>query len=250
MYLLAVALLCCGGFLFMQFLKRQGADFSGLDPTLIPLYDFPDVWQNSAYLGSFCKIILGFIIVISVANDDNYRTLRQNIIDGLSKSEFWLSKLIHILVLSTTATVFLFILGLLMGGLYSNVEGYPHIFHSLDFILAYFLVLLTYLAFCFWIALLIPRVGLVIVGLFLYTIMFEPIFGLFLENFPHVYDTIRSSVSFLPVRSLYNLIPVPFPKYFLREFQEYVGFRETLIVLGWLMINLGLSYFILKKKDW
>ncbi|MBK8505845.1 MAG: hypothetical protein IPL46_28825 [Saprospiraceae bacterium] len=148
------------------------------------------------------------------------------------------------------ATIFLFILGLVMGGLYSNEEGYPYVLQSLDFVLAYFLVLLTYLSFCFWITLLIPKAGLVIVGLFLYTIMFEPFLGIFLENFPHVYDTIRSSVSLLPVRSLYNLIPVPFPKYFLREFQEYVGIRETVIVLGWLAVNLGLSYFILKKKDW
>ena len=250
MYLLSVALLCCGGFLFLQFLKRQGADFNGLDPTLIPLYDFPDVWQNSAYLGSFCKVILGFIVVISVANDDSYRTLRQNIIDGLSKSEFWFSKLIHIVVLSVSATIFLFFLGLLMGGLYSNEEGYPHVFHSLDFLWAYFLVLLTYLSFCFWIALLLPRAGLVIVGLFLYTIMFEPFLAIFLENFPHVYDVIRNAVKFLPVRSLYNLIPVPFPKFFLREFQEFVAFGDTLIVFGWLLINLGLSYFILKKKDW
>lgn len=250
MYAVVVALIVCGGQLFLQFLKKQGADFNGIDPTIIPLYDFPDIWQNMTYLGSFCKVILGFIVVISVSNEDAYRTLRQNIIDGLSKKEFWLSKLLLIFMLSTGATLFLWILGLIMGFFNSDSEGLRHTFESMDFIWAYFLVLITYLTFCFWITLLLPRTGLVIVGLFLYTIIFEPFLSLFLENFPHVTDFIRSLVAFFPVRSLYRLIPVPFPKFLLREFQEYVSLGETIIVLGWLSINLFLSYYILKRKDW
>lgn len=250
MYILVFVLITCGGQLFLQFLKAQGADFNGIDPTIIPLFDFPDLWQNMTYLGSFCKVILGFIIVISVANEDNYRTLRQNIIDGLSKREFWISKLLLILILSLGSTLLLFVLGLIMGSLNASPEGMRHMFHSMDFIWAYFLVLITYLTFAFWITLLLPRAGLVIVGLFLYTVIFEPFLALFLENFPHVTDFVRSAVAYFPIRSLYHLIPVPFPKFILREFQEYVSLRETLIVFGWLILNLFLSYLILKKKDW
>lgn len=250
MYLFVLVLITCGGQLFLHFLKKQGADFNGIDPTIIPLFDFPDLWQNMTYLGSFCKVILGFIVVISVSNEDSYRTLRQNIIDGLSKKEFWISKLLLIVVLSLGATLLLFLLGIIMGMINANPEGIRHIFESMDFIWAYFLVMLTYLTFTFWITLLLPRSGLVIVGLFLYTMIFEPFLAVFLENFPDVSDFVKASVAFLPVRSLYHLIPVPFPKFILREFQEYVTLGETIIVLGWLTINLFLSYFILRKKDW
>lgn len=250
MYVVVVTLISSGGQLFLQFLKKQGADFNGIDPTIIPLYDFPDIWQNMAYLASFCKVILGFIVVISVANEDNYRTLRQNIIDGLSQREFWMSKLLLIFALSLGATLLLFFLSVLMGTIYSDTQGMQNMFDSMDFLWAYFLVLVTYLVFCFWITLLLPRAGLVIVGLFLYTMIFEPFLALFLENFPHTHDFLKAVVPYFPIRSLYQLIPVPFPKFLLREFQEYVGIRETFIVIGWLGINLLLSYTILKKKDW
>jgi hypothetical protein len=250
MYVFWVMIITCTGMLFLQFLKRQGADFNGIDPTIIPIYDFPDIWQNMAYVASFCKVILGFLIVISVANEENYRTLRQNIIDGLSKKEWWISKLILIVVLSFLGTLLLFLLGLFMGTIYSHPDGLRDMWQCFDFLGAYFLVLLTYLTFCFWITLLIPRSGLVIVGLFLYTIMFEPFLALFLENFPHVYDFIRNAVPYFPIRSLYYLIPVPFPKYFLQEIKDFVPLKETFIVVGWLCLNLALSYSILRRKDW
>ncbi|MCB0685388.1 MAG: ABC transporter permease [Saprospiraceae bacterium] len=250
MYIVVVILITCGGGLFLQFLKKQGADFNGIDPTLIPLYDFPDIWQNMTYLGSFCKVILGFIVVISVANEESFRTLRQNIIDGLSKQEFLWSKLLLILGLSVGATILMFLCALLMGSLYSSSGGMQQVFQSMDFIWAYFLILLTYLCFCFWVTLLLPRTGLVIVGLFLYTIIFEPFFALFLENFPYISDFIRPSTAFFPVRSLYNLIPVPFSKFLLREFQEFVSLKETMIVIGWLGVNLFLCRLILHRKDW
>jgi hypothetical protein len=144
----------------------------------------------------------------------------------------------------------LFFLGLSMGLIYSHPEGLRDMWLCLDFLGAYFLVLLTYLTFCFWITLLIPRSGLVIVGLFLYTIMFEPFLALFLENFPHVYDFVRGAVPYFPIRSLYYLIPVPFPRYLLKEIRDFVPLKETLIVIGWLCFNISLSYWILKKKDW
>ncbi|NND32661.1 MAG: hypothetical protein HKN76_08730 [Saprospiraceae bacterium] len=250
MYGVCFLITTCGGMLFLRFLKKQGADFEGLDPTILPLYDFPDLWQHMAYLGSFCKVILAFVVVISVANEENFRTLRQNIIDGLTKQEWWLSKMLLILGLSLGGTILLFLAGMMMGLIYSHPEGYRHIFDCLDMLAAFFLVLVTYLTFSFWITLLIPKVGLVIVGLFLYTIMFEPFLALFLENVPQVPAYIKSVVPCFPVRSLYYLIPVPFPKFLLMEYRDFVPTKEIFIVLGWLIINLYLSHLILRRKDW
>ena len=93
MYFLGLILILSSGMLLMEFMKNHGAEFEGIDPTIIPLYDFPDVWQNMTYIATFFKIILAFIVIISVTNEIGYRTLRQNIIEGLSKWEFLKSKL-------------------------------------------------------------------------------------------------------------------------------------------------------------
>lgn len=250
MFVVVLVLSTCMGVFFLEYLKRQGADFDGIDPTIIPIYDFPDVWHNMAYMANIVKVVLGFVVVISAANEVSYRTLRQNIIDGLSKKEFWLSKLTLVFALSAFGTILLFALGLLMGSIYSHPEAMRFMFDHLYFVWAYFLILVTYLTFCFWVTLLLPRVGLVIVGLFLYTLIFEPFLGVFLENFPHLYDWMRSVAAFLPVRSLYHLIDVPFARYFLMPIQDYLRWDQVSIVVGWLVFNTGFSYYLLRRRDW
>jgi hypothetical protein len=100
LYFLGLLVVCSGGMFLLEYIKRTGGDFKGIDPTILPLYDFPDVWQNTIYVATFFKLFLAFIVIISICNDINYRTLRQNIIDGLSKKEFLISKFTLIFSLS------------------------------------------------------------------------------------------------------------------------------------------------------
>jgi hypothetical protein len=69
MYALSVVVICSSGMLLMAYIKRQGGEIEGLDPTILPLYDYPDVWQNITYVAMFFKVILAFIVIISVANE-------------------------------------------------------------------------------------------------------------------------------------------------------------------------------------
>ncbi|MDX1665852.1 MAG: ABC transporter permease subunit [Saprospiraceae bacterium] len=250
LYALGLSLVCSGGMFFLEYLRNQGANIEGLDPTILPLYDFPDVWQNIAYVASIFKVFLGFIIVISVSNDADYGTLRQNVIDGMSKKEYLGSKLLFMIMLSLAAGLLLFLIGLITGSIYAQEVDIGLIFRDLEFLLAYVLSVFTYLTFALWITLLIPRTGLIIVGLFMYTLIFEPILTLFLWEYPHTPETIKALVPYFPVYSVNHLIPIPFPRYILREIQDYVPQKATLIALGWLIVNVGLSYLILKRKDW
>ena len=82
--------------LFMRWLKNQGADFKGFDPTMIPLFDFPDVWQNLTFIMSIFNVLLAMIVIMSIYNEIEFRINRQNIIDGMSKWEWLKSKLAFI----------------------------------------------------------------------------------------------------------------------------------------------------------
>ncbi|SMD32419.1 ABC-2 family transporter protein [Reichenbachiella faecimaris] len=249
MYSIGVIIVCSGGMLFLNFLKNQGADFDGIDPTIIPIYDFPDVWHNISYVATFFKVLLGFIIVISIANEASYRTMRQNVIDGLSKKEFLQTKLLIIGILSISAMVLLFLIGLITGGIYSHILGWKYVFSDLQFLFAYGFEVFCYLTFALMIALLVRKSGLVIVGLLMYTLIFDPVAAKFIEHFPYIWDEIRFIKDYLPVTALNNLIHVPFMKYFFQEIQDYISWKELAIVSGWLMINIGLSYWVLKKRD-
>lgn len=250
MYALCVALVCSSVMWFFRYVKKQGGEFNGIDPTIIPFYDYPDVWQNLTYLGGFFKVILAFIVIISIANENTFRTLRQNVIDGLSFSDFLKSKLAFIFSLALVSTLLVWIIGLVTASIYSHVQGLEYMFQSTSFLLAYLLGLFTYLTFALMLALLIPKAGLVIVGLFMYTLVFEPMVATFIQYYDGTWEWLRPVPKYFPIMSVYYLIPVPFPRYVLMEIQDHVTLKETLIVVGWLIFNVSMSYLILKKKDW
>lgn len=249
MYFIGLILILSSGMFLMQFLKNQGAEFEGIDPTIIPLYDFPDVWQNMTYIATFFKIILAFIVIISVTNEIGYRTMRQNIIDGLSKWEFLKTKFALIIVLSFAATLFLFFEGLITGLIYSTVTDIQFIFSEMGFLAAYFLEVITFLSFALLIGILTKRAGFAIVLIFMYTLIFEPILTINFVHNPHIPEFLKLTAPFMPIMSLNNLISVPFQRYVFMEIQDFVAWKDVLIVIAWLVIYHASIYKLLDKRD-
>lgn len=249
LYLIAQLVITNGGIFVLEWLKSKGADFNGIDPTILPIYDFPDIWQNSTWLASFGNLLLSFIVIVSVNNELSYNTLRQNIIDGISKKEFLLSKFSLILFLAAACTLVLFGSGLVAGFMYSHVTEARFIFDELEFIAAYFLQLISICMFAFCIALLIKKAGFAIVFIFLYSAFLEPIATAIMEYAPFAKDYTAGFVKFFPVYSIRNLIDVPFPKYLFQEINDDVLWYEWLIVIGWIGIYMGFITWVLNKKD-
>lgn len=250
MYLLALIIICFGGTFFLEYLKSQGADFEGLDPTILPLYDFPDIWQNTTYLGSFLKVLLAFIVIISINNDQSYNTLRQNIIDGFSKKEYIVSKLLFIASLALISTLFLFLSGMINGAMYSHVWGAEYIFDEMEFLLAYWYDIVILCTLAFLLSLLIKKSGFVIIALTLYTLMFEPIAGVIMMEAPFMKDGIWPHlVPYMPIHAINDLIEVPFPKYIFREIEDNVTISAIARSTVWLLIYLVGITFILNRRD-
>src|SRR3977135_3165680 len=95
LYFFTLAFVTASG---MEFLKWIASFIEGCGQKInidrIPLYHFPDVWQNLVYISGLFKIVLAIMVVISITNEYQYRTIRQNIIDGLSRWQFLQSKLL------------------------------------------------------------------------------------------------------------------------------------------------------------
>ncbi len=250
MYLLALLVMTAGGAYLLEWLKQEGAEFKGIDPTIIPIYDFPDIWQNMTYLASFGIILLSFIIIISVNNDITYNTLRQNIIDGISKKEYILSKIMLILSLAFLSSLFLFVLGIIHGSIYSHVLELKFVFAELEFVAVYFYQIVLFCTMAFLLSLIIKKSGFVIVALFLYSLMFEPIIVTIFENAPYFRDGIMPViVDYFPIKSMNNLIKVPFGRYIFSEIQDFISIKALLISFGWFSFYLSSIIFILKKRD-
>jgi len=161
------------------------------------IFSFPNIWHNLAYLAGWFKLLLAVIIITLVINEFNYRTLQQNIIDGMSQWETIWAKEIIIVLLSLAATFVLTITILLLG---DNAAGVP-MFEGFEFVLAYFITLLLYLNFVYFLCVWIKRSGLVIAILLGYSIIVEPIITYYIADIPG---------NFFPMRVMSKMIPNPF----------------------------------------
>ena len=245
LYFVVLGLVSCSVMFFFEYITSQGAEFEGIKPTMIPFYDFADIWQNLTYLATYFKIFLGFIVVMSITNEYDYKTVRQNIIDGLTKWEFISTKLLVILALSLATTLFMFLVGLVMGWIYSPVQGASVIFANAEFLLAYLLDVTAFLAFALLVGMLIKRTGFAIVLLAFYSLFIEPIATtILMARYP---DLVL--YQYFPIRAINNLISVPFAKYAFREIQDFVAVKDVIVVGVYLAGFTFLNYWLLKERD-
>jgi len=237
-----VLLVILSGRMFLHSISLNGESVTKMvDPANIPIYQFPDIWHNITYVAGYLKFILAIYIIISITSEISYNTLRQNIMNGLSRMDFIISKLFLIVLLALGSAVFLFITGLIIG-LTSTPEIQLHdLIKYSGFIPAYFLLLTAYLIFALLIGLLLKRTGLAMGLLFLYTIIIEPIIVFRIKS-----DWIEG---LFPLKAINNLIHMPFGKYALREVQDYVAVKEIGIVLLYIVLFIFLINLLLKKRD-
>ena len=232
------------GMEFLKWMKRTFEDFGGdLNIYRIPLYHFPDVWLNLIWCAGLLKIILAVLVVISISNEFTYRTLRQNIIDGLSRSEFLMSKMQMNVLLSLMSVVMITVIALVTGLIYSPDIRWKWVIADIEFIPLYFLEVFMFLSYALMLGILVQRAGLTIILLLLSHAIEAIINANLIEDYIPVLE------DFLPMRSIWNLIEMPFARYALQEIKDYVDYKAVAIVVGWIIIFNYISYFKLKRSD-
>lgn len=138
------------------------------------IFDFPFIWHFNTFIAAFLKIFLAVIIVSMMANEYSYGTLKQNLIDGMSKKEFIISKVYTIIAFAAVSTLFVFIVSLILGLVFSSYDEMSIIFSKMDYLFAYFIKLIGFFSFCLFIGVLIKRSAFALGFLFMW-FMFEMI---------------------------------------------------------------------------
>ena len=241
-YFVFLGIVTMSGMEALTWLAEKGAKIDGFDVEKVPLYHFPDIWQNLTYVAQYFKLLLGIFIIISITNEFSYKTIRQNVIDGMSRAEFIASKVLFILGISIVSTVFVLLIGLLMGSIYSPEAEMAYMFKHINFNLAFFLATFNYLLLVMVIALIVKRAGLAIVILLVY-----PAFELFL-TIP-LPTSLEYLTEYLPYSALSNLIDIPFPKYVFMEIRDAVEWKDVLINIIYIPILIGLGYNSIAKRN-
>ncbi len=198
------------------------------------IFNFPEVWLNMAYLASWFKLLLAVLVVIYVTNDYSYKTLRQNIIDGMSKWEVVFAKELVILVLSFLAVILLILLTLILGNYQDNIS----IFSGSSIVLAYFFSLLLYLNFAYFLSSWLKKSGFVIGILFLYTLVIENLISFKLPE---------NITRFFPMNLIDKMIPNPLGKLFGQNIDSDFSVLNIGFCVFYSLLFIALNYWMLKK---
>jgi len=221
------------------------------------IFNFPYIWHFNTYVASIFKFFLLLVIVSMMANEYSNKTLKQNLIDGLSKKEFILSKFYTVVAFALVSTIFVFIVSLILGFIYSSYDEIGIVFSELEFLLAFFVKLLGFFSLGLFLGILIKRSAFAVGAMFVWFILESIIKGMLYWKYEPNAEKI---MQFFPLESMSNLINQPGSrlvryKQLLNKlvrifpYDYAVHWYEIAIVLCWTAIFVFLSYRLLKQRD-
>lgn len=223
------------------------------------IFNFPFIWHFNSFIAAWFKIFLAVVIVSMMANEYSYGTLKQNLIDGMSKKEFILSKFLVVVLFSAISTLFLFVISLILGLVFSSFNEPSIIFSQMEYLFAYFIKLLGFFSFCLFLGVLIKRSAFALGFLFMWFVFEMISYAVAYNNIENtkLVDTIYD---FFPLMSMWNLIPEAFTRLnAIRTIGSQIGVEnikdysvqtaDLAIVITWTFIFIFSSYKIIQKRD-
>lgn len=227
------------------------------------IFNFPYIWHFNTYMAAILKFFLLLVIVSMMANEYSYKTLKQNLIDGLSKKEFILSKFYTVIAFAFVSTVFVFIVSVVLGFIYSDYNEFSIITTDLEYLLAFFVKLVGFFSFGLFFGILVKRSAFAVGGMFVWLIiegMFKGFLFYTFRKADNITDRVADFMQFMPFESMSNLIKEPFSRLgAVRSVANQVGEQFTksydvqildiAIVSAWTFIFIYASYALLKKRD-
>lgn len=209
-------------------------------------YYFPQVWDNIGFWVRFFSGLIAIVIVILTTNEYQFRTNRQNVIDGWSRLQFFHAKWGMVLMLSIAVTLYALLMGtvfgLAVGGSFAGFQ------YHLSKLLYVFLLSLNYSGFALTLSLLLRRSGMTIMIFLLYLFIIEKI-----AQYTLNWKISSKPGDLLPMQSAAELLP--FPSF--DTAQAAMGLQSgpsemvlSLACIAWIIIYYFIGRRKLLRSDW
>ncbi len=240
-------------------IKFNLGDFK-FDVAQMGIFNFPYIWHFNTYMADWLKFFLAIVIVSMMANEYSYGTLKQNLIDGMSKKEFVQSKFLTVILFATASTVYVFIMSLILGFSFSSYTELGIVFSDLNYLFAYFIKLVGFFSFCLFLGILVKRSAFALGFLLVWYFIEAIIYGLLRWQIFGSTSIADKIIAFFPLSAMSNLSVEPFSRMSLiKNLGNQIGvandkdygihLSSILIVIVWIVIFMLMSYKLLKKRD-
>jgi ABC-2 type transport system permease protein len=208
---------------------------------------FGKVWDDLCFYASWFVVVIAILMVIITTNEYQYRTNRQNVIDGWNRMQFYHSKWMILLTISLGTTVFVFLLGLLCGML-SGIS-LTTCFENSQKLVWMFLLTVNYMGFAMTLSLFFKRSGITI-GIFMfYSMCVEFILhALFLFKFKYL-----AGDFFLPLQTSDELLPLGVSKFLQMGLKTNFypqPWHYAVATTAWICLYYFIGRIRLAKSDW
>lgn len=243
---------------FIILLSSFKINFFGLftiDLGSVGIFDFPYIWHITTFFTAQFKLFFAIVVVSMIGNEYSNKTIKQNLIDGLSKKEFILSKFITIVFFALVSTLLIGLITLCIGLYYSGDTEAYYMHSEIIFLLAYFVKLVGFFSLCLFLAVLIKRSAFALGFMFIIFIVEWILYAVIAKNYD---EEIATNIqNYFPLKSMWKLIDEPFRRIVLMKSPEKtellydyaVHWNEIAIVLVWTALFVYWSYKLLQKRD-
>ncbi|MEX1189661.1 MAG: ABC transporter permease [Bacteroidia bacterium] len=166
-YVLLTAFLYYG---FDKFVKQGPIDLS-------VVYKFPAVWYYAAYVSTWFAAIPALLMINLVSNEISFRTLRQQITDGMSRMDFLKGKVLLAVSISLLTGLVVLLSGTIFGLTKGGIPSMADFFNEIQFIGRAMWVSFGMMMAALLIALLVKRSALSIMVFLAALWIIEPLLG-------------------------------------------------------------------------
>ncbi len=223
------------------------------------LYQFPNIWEFFPWVASWFNLLLAILIIVMTGNEFAFRTFRQNVVDGFSRSQLLSGKVFLILMIGIYSLLMVLLFSLAFGFIFTSDYSGGAFIRKSYILLVYFVQAIAYMSAGFFLVVLFRNTALGIILFILYRLIIEPVIRLFFSPETRLY---------FPMKSISNLTPIP-------EFLsissgrqpgadqvDTLSFREMglmaedlpvymnlLLALGYTALFIAAAYLLLRKRN-
>lgn len=210
-------------------------------------FSFPEVWRTVAFFSSLFVFIPAIVVIMLITNEYTYKTNRQNIIDGWSRNNFIVGKLVDVVLLSLIVTILYAVVAFIVG--ITNTTDTAASKWSLMYYIGLFaLQTFSQLSIAFLVGMLVRKSFIALAIFSFYYVIVEPIASKFLQykvktNLYH-YLPLEISNALLPKPSFLGKIDETAYKATLAAVNHHIWYTILLVLVTWFI-----CFWVNKKRD-
>jgi ABC-2 type transport system permease protein len=223
------------------------------------LYQFPNIWEFFPWVASWFNLLLAILIIVMTGNEYSFRTFRQHVVDGFSRTQLLTGKAFLILMIGIYSLLMVLLFSLIFGFIFSSDYSGGAFIRKTYILLVFFVQAIAFMSAGFFLAVLFRNTALAIILFILYRLIIEPVMRLFFPPEARLYFPIKVIANLTPRPEFLSISSGKQPSggavdtLSFREMglmaEDLPVFLNLMLAIGYTAIFITLAWWLLRKRN-